>query len=117
MTIALDIFGALLVFAAVGSAISKLKKVPDVMAAMAKVGVKPNQIPVLAYLEIAGAVGILIGIAYPLLAFVSAGALMLYFLGAVAAHLRIKDKFKDFAPALFLAVLFGYLAYLVPTGF
>jgi hypothetical protein len=53
----------------------------------------------------------------PLLAFTSAGALLLYFLGAVVAHLRVKDKFKDFAPALFLAVLFGYLAYLVPTGF
>ena len=102
---------------AIVSAMGKLRKMPQVMDSMAHVGVKPNQIPVLAYLEIAGAIGILVGIAYPLLAFVSAGALMLYFLGAVAAHLRIKDKFKDFAPALFLAVLFGYLAYLVPTGF
>ena len=62
MTIALNIFGALLAFAAIGSAISKLKKVPDVMAAMAKVGVKPNQIPVLACLEIAGGLGIIAGI-------------------------------------------------------
>ena len=36
MTIALDIFAGLLAFAAIGSAISKLLKVPDVMAAMAK---------------------------------------------------------------------------------
>lgn len=99
------------------SASGKLRKIPQVMESMTHVGVKPNQIPLLAYLEILGAVGLLIGIAYPLLAFVSAGALMLYFLGAVVAHLRVKDKFKDFAPALFLAVLFGYLAYLVPTGF
>ena len=102
---------------AIVSATGKLRKMPPVMESMAHVGVKPNQIPVLAYLEIAGAVGILIGIAYPMLAFISAGALMLYFVGAVIAHIRIKDKFKDFAPALFLAVLFGYLAYLVPTGF
>jgi hypothetical protein len=47
MTIALNIFAALLAFAAIGSAVSKLKKVPDVMEAMAKVGVKTNQIPVL----------------------------------------------------------------------
>jgi len=60
MTIALDIFGALLAFAAIGSAISKLKKVPDVMEAMAKVGVKPNQIPVLASLEIAGGLGMIL---------------------------------------------------------
>ena len=51
MKIALDIFAALLAFAAIGSAVSKLKKVPDVMEAMAKVGVKPHQIPVLAYLK------------------------------------------------------------------
>lgn len=99
------------------SATGKLKKMPQVMETMSHVGVKPNQIPLLAYLEILGALGLLIGIAYPLLAFVSASALMLYFVGAVIAHLRIKDKFKDFGPALFLAVLFGYLAYLVPTGF
>jgi hypothetical protein len=53
MKIALIIFGSLLSFAAIGSAISKLKKVPDVMAAMTKIGVKPNQVPVLAFLEIA----------------------------------------------------------------
>ena len=111
------VFAVVLAVIATVSAMGKLRKMPQVMESMAHVGVKPNQIPVLAYLEIAGAVGILIGIAYPLLAFISAGALMLYFVGAVIAHIRIKDKFKDFAPALFLAVLFGYLAYLVPTGF
>jgi hypothetical protein len=41
---------------------------------------------------------------------------MLYFLGAVVAHLRVKDKFKDFGPALFLAVLFGILANLISSG-
>lgn len=99
------------------SASGKLRKIPQVVDSVTSVGVKPDQIPKLAYLQIAGAIGILVGIAYPLLAFISASALMLYFLGAVVAHLRIKDKFKNFAPALFLAVLFGYLAYLIPTGF
>ena len=102
---------------AIVSAMGKLKKMPQVVESMTHVGVKPNQIPLLAYLEILGALGLLIGIAYPLLAFISASALMLYFVGAVVAHLRVKDKFKDFAPALFLAVLFAYLAYLVPTSF
>jgi uncharacterized membrane protein YphA (DoxX/SURF4 family) len=111
------IMAVVLAAIAIVSAMGKLRKMPQVIESMTHVGVKPNQIPVLAYLEIAGAVGILIGIAYPLLAFISAGALMLYFVGAVIAHLRVKDKFKDFAPALFLAVLFGYLSYLVPTGF
>jgi len=101
---------------AIVSAMGKLRKMPQVIESMTHVGVKPNQIPLLAYLEIAGAVGILIGIAIPTLAFISAGALMLYFLGAVVAHLRVKDKFKDFAPALFLAVLFGILANMISKG-
>jgi uncharacterized membrane protein YphA (DoxX/SURF4 family) len=111
------IMAVVLAAIAMVSAMGKLKKMPQVMESMTHVGVKLNQIPLLAYLEILGALGLLIGIAYPLLAFISAGALMLYFVGAVIAHLRVKDKFKDFGPALFLAVLFGYLAYLVPTGF
>lgn len=111
------IMAVVLAAIAVVSAMGKLKQMPQVMESMTHVGVKQNQIPLLAYLEILGALGLLIGIAYPLLAFISAGALMLYFVGAVIAHLRVKDKLKDFAPALFLAVLFGYLAYLVPTGF
>jgi len=79
MKIALDVFGALLAFAAIGSAISKLKKVPDVMAAMEKVGVKPNQIPVLAFLEIAGGLGIIAGIWNKPLGVLSSICLALYF--------------------------------------
>ena len=110
------IFAVVFALIALVSAMGKLRKMPQVMESMAHVVVKPNQIPLLAYLEIAGAVGILIGIAISKLAFVSAGALTLYFLGAVIAHLRIKDKFKDFAPALFLAVLFGILANMISSG-
>lgn len=110
------IFTLVLALIALVSAMGKLRKMPQVIESMTHVGLKPNQISLLAYLEILGALGLLIGIAYPVLAFVSAGALMLYFLGAVGAHLRVKDKFKDFAPALFLAVLFGYLANLISAG-
>jgi uncharacterized membrane protein YphA (DoxX/SURF4 family) len=110
------IMAVVLAAIAIVSAMGKLRKMPQVIESMTHVGVKPNQIPLLAYLEIAGALGLLIGIAYPLLALVSAGALMLYFLGAVVAHLRMKDKFKDFAPALFLAALFGILANMISSG-
>jgi uncharacterized membrane protein YphA (DoxX/SURF4 family) len=117
MNTATTIFTVVLALIALVSAMGKLRKMPQVIESLTHVGLKSNQIQLLAVLEILGAIGLLIGIAYPLLVFVSAGALMLYFVGAVVAHLRVKDKFKDFAPALFLAVLFGYLAYLVPTGF
>jgi len=100
MNIALNIFGALLAFAAIGSAISKLKKVPNVMAAMAKVGVKPNQIPMLAYLEIAGGLGIIVGIWSKPLGILSSACLVLYFAGALFTHFSRKHQIADFGAAL-----------------
>jgi len=105
MKIALDIFGALLAFAAIGSAIAKLKKVPDIMAAMASVGVKPNQIPVLALLEIAGGLGIIVGIWSKPLGTLAAACLALYFLGAMFAHISKKHKPADFGTALGILII------------
>ena len=100
MTIALDIFGGLLAFAAIGSAISKLLKVADVMAAMASVGVKPNVVPILALLEIAGGVGLIVGIWSPSLGLAATIGLVLYFFGAVSSHLRAKSKIADAGAAI-----------------
>ena len=105
MKIALDIFGALLAFAAIGSGISKLKKVPDVMAAMEKVGVKPNQIPVLAFLEIAGGLGIIAGIWNKPLGVLSSICLALYFAGALFTHFSRKHKVADFGAALGIFII------------
>ena len=105
MTIALIIFGSLLSFAAIGSAISKLKRVPDVMAAMKKVGVKPNQVPVLAFLEIAGGLGVILGIWIAPLGLVSSAALVLYFVGALYSHFSRKHKVADFGAALGIFVI------------
>ena len=105
MTIALIIFGSLLAFAAIGSAISKLKKVPDVMTAMAKVGVKPNQIPVLALLEIAGGIGVIAGIWIPVLGLVSSATLVIYFVGALYSHFSRGHKVVDFGAALGIFVI------------
>ena len=105
MTIALDIFGALLAFAAIGSAVSKLKKVPDVMAAMAKVGVAPNQIPMLAFLEIAGGLGIIVGIWAPSIGVIASACLVLYFAGALYSHFSRKHKVADFGAALGIFVI------------
>ena len=105
MKIALDIFGALLAFAAIGSAISKLKKVPDVMQAMAKVGVKPNQIPVLASLEIAGGLGIIAGIWSKPLGQLASACLAVYFAGALFTHFSRKHKVADFGAALGIFII------------
>ena len=105
MTIALNIFGVLLAFAAIGSAIAKLKKVPDVMAAMASVGVKPNQIPVLAFLEIAGGIGVIVGIWSKPLGTLASACLVLYFAGALLTHFSRKHKIADFGAALGIFII------------
>ncbi len=105
MTIALNIFGVLLAFAAIGSAIAKLKKVPDVMASMASVGVKPTQIPVLAYLEIAGGLGIIVGIWSKPLGVLSSACLVLYFAVALYTHFSRKHKVAEFGAALGIFII------------
>lgn len=105
MDIGLIVFGSLLTFAAIGSAIAKLKKVPDVMASMEMVGVKPNQIPVLALLEIAGGLGIILGIWIPFLGVLASAALVLYFIGALFAHFSRKHKIAEFGAALGIFVI------------
>lgn len=105
MTIALIIFGSLLAFAAIGSAISKLVKVPDVMAAMESVGVKPNQVPVLALLEIAGGVGVIVGIWSPDLGLAASIGLTLYFAGALVAHFKKKHGPAEFGAALGIFII------------
>jgi len=106
MTIVLIILTSLLGAVATASALGKLTKKPDIMASMEHVGVKPDMIPVLALLEIFGAIGLLAGIWNKPLGVSAAIGLTLYFDGALISHLRVKDKVKDFAPAMVL----GWLA-------
>lgn len=112
MTILLIIFGALLAFAAIGSAIAKLKKVPDVMASMASVGVKSNQVPVLAALEIAGGLGVIAGIWAPALGTLASICLVAYFAGALLSHVKKKHKVADFGAALGIFVIAIITTYL-----
>ena len=95
----------LLVLISTFSAIGKLRKDPKVIEPLTQVGVKPNQVPILAALELAAAAGLLIGLKFHPLAVAAATGLSLYFIGAVISHLRIKDKFAAFAPAFVLALI------------
>jgi hypothetical protein len=57
----------------------------------------------------AGAVGLLIGFAVPLVGQLAAGGLMLYFLGALGAHLRVRDH-RLVPWAIFFALAVAALA-------
>ena len=105
MTIILIALAALLGLAAAGSAMGKLRRMPQVVESMHKVGVTDAQMPMLAVLELLGALGLLVGIWVPIVGTLAAAGLTLYFLGAVVAHIRMRDSLKDMAPALLLAVV------------
>jgi len=105
MKIAMIIVSSLLALAAVASASGKLRKSPQVIGTLTRVGVKESQMPLLALLEIAGGAGLLVGFAVKDVGRLAAAGLVLYFAGAVAAHLRVKDSVALYAPAAFLLAL------------
>lgn len=105
MSIALIVLGILLGIAACGSAIQKLRRDPRIVESMHAVGVSDRQIPLLALLEILGAVGLLIGIWVVPIGIAAATGLALYFIGAVIAHIRVKAPVKESIPAIALMVI------------
>jgi hypothetical protein len=58
---------------------------------MTRVGVQRRALAPLAVLKVAGAVGLLIGIAVPALGGAAATGLVLFFLAAISAHVRVRD--------------------------
>ncbi|ABL81692.1 MULTISPECIES: DoxX family protein [unclassified Nocardioides] len=92
MFIALVIATVLLAFLAVNSAAMKLRQNEQVVTSIHKtVGVPMRYIPVLAALEVAGAIGIVAGLWLEPLGIAAAAGLTAYFLGAMGGHLRVGD--------------------------
>lgn len=71
---------------------------------MARVGVPASWLTMLGILKAAGAIGLLIGIGVPLIGTAAAIGLVLFFVGAIATHLRARDY------SFGLAVVFLLLA-------
>jgi uncharacterized membrane protein YphA (DoxX/SURF4 family) len=86
MHVAMIVLSLVLALIVLGSGVGKLRKAPQVLEAMRHVGVKDSQIPVLALLEIAGGLGLLIGFWYKTLGIISAICLAAYFVGAVVSR-------------------------------
>jgi uncharacterized membrane protein YphA (DoxX/SURF4 family) len=84
---------AILVAVSMGfSASGKLTHHPGAVHTIHEVvGVPLSLFPLLAGLEIAGGIGILVGIFWPPLGVAGAAGLVLYFVGAIVAHVRVAD--------------------------
>jgi hypothetical protein len=103
MFVVTAVLALLLTVALVGSAAGKLTRSEQVMGSMRAVGVKDSQVPVLAGIELVGALGLLVGLVVEWIGILAAVGVLLYFALAVASHVRAGDK--NLAPAAGLAVL------------
>ncbi|KOG36550.1 MULTISPECIES: DoxX family protein [Streptomyces] len=105
MFIAYAAVATLLALACAGSAFMTFTRNPQVVGNMTKVGFPENRLPLLATAKAAGALGLLAGLFVPALGAAAAVGLVLYFAGAVIAHLRVKDF--ELAPAAVLTLIAG----------
>src|SRR5215469_15112783 len=94
------------------SGIGKLRNDPHIVKVVHEtVGVPIKYFPLLAACEIAGAVGLVLGIWWLPLGLAAGIGLLLYFLVAVLSHLRVGDV-KGIGPAAFLLTLSAGALYL-----
>ena len=103
MFVATVIVSAFLALAVAASAAGKLSRVPQVVDMLTGLGVPASWRPRLAAAELAGGVGIAVGLAIAPLGVAAAAGLVCYFLGAVITHLRVHDR--QIAAPIVLAAL------------
>jgi uncharacterized membrane protein YphA (DoxX/SURF4 family) len=89
----------------VASALYKLRRDARVVAVIHElIGVDLKWFPWLAACEFAGAAGLVVGLVWRPIGVAAAVGLILYFVAAVVAHLRVGD-FKGLGPASFVLTL------------
>lgn len=103
MFLACAVIVSLLSLALLGSAAGKLTKHPKVVESLGKCGVPSSWHPRLAVAEIAGALGMVLGLWVPALGVAAAVGVVLYFVGAVIAHVRVSDN-EVAAPIVFIVL-------------
>ncbi len=104
MFIATAIVSTLLGLALMGSAGGKLTRQPSVVDMLSGLGVPSSWLPRLATAELAGGIGLLVGLAVPAIGIAAAVGVVAYFVGAVITHIRADDK------AIVAPVMLGIVA-------
>ncbi|MFE2755280.1 DoxX family protein [Actinosynnema sp. NPDC059335] len=101
----------LTILANAGIAVADLARARFVLANSAEVGVPASWVPALGALKGAGAVGLLLGLlGAPVIGRAAAVGLVLFFVGAVVAHLKARVLHNIAAPTAFLALAVASLA-------
>src|SRR5215472_17236426 len=91
------------------SALGKLRRDPRIVRIMhERLRVPMKCFPVLASCQLAGALGLVLGIWWSILGTAAGVGVALYFVGAIVAHLRVSD-IKGIGPAAFFLALAGGL--------
>ena len=94
----------LLAVVLVGSGLAKLTRDQRVRASLDQAQVPHSWYAPLAAVEFAGALGLCVGIAVRPLGVAAAVGVVLYFVGAVVAHLRVRDTAGAGVPAGLVAL-------------
>jgi uncharacterized membrane protein YphA (DoxX/SURF4 family) len=95
------VFAAMVAFSGIG----KIRRDPKILHVIHEVvGVPLKYFSLLAACELAGAVGLVLGIWWPAMGVAAGVGLVLYFVAATVAHLRVGDV-KGVGPAAFMLVL------------
>ncbi|MEV6238513.1 DoxX family protein [Lentzea sp. NPDC051838] len=111
MTIAFAILVAL-IFAGLGTA--KVLALPQARELATHSGFSATAYRGIGALELAGAAGVLTGLAFPLLGGLAGAGLLLLLAGALITHLRNQHTLQQLAPAVVCALLvIGYLVVLL----
>lgn len=84
------------------SGLGKLRRDPRIVQVIHEVvGVPLKYFALLATCEFAGALGLALGIRWPSLGIAAAMGLVVYFVGAIVSHVRVRDV-KGLGPAVFM---------------
>ncbi|OBB57301.1 transmembrane invasion protein [Mycobacterium sp. 852013-51886_SCH5428379] len=95
-------------------AVADYAKAGFVLKNSAEVHVPANVLPYLATLKLAGAVGLVVGVtAVPWLGVAAGIGLVLFFIGAVVAHVRARVLYNIAFPGLYLLLAVASTAYMV----
>lgn len=87
------------------SGLGKLRREPKIVRIVHEVvGVPLSYFPHLAACEIAGALGLVLGIWWPILGMTAGIGLVIYFVGAIVSHVRVGDV-KGIGPAAFMLII------------